>query len=484
MKRIFATGISQESNSFNPLKSKYEDFVIYKGQEFRNMPGVSALIKRGFAVETSIWAKAVPGGTLKFEDFIRLVDEMLSPLEKDKEGFDGVFLPMHGALDVEYIGSGETFITAKVREIVGPFVPISVALDMHANIPYSLANMCNIIYGFRTAPHIDVAETHVRAAELLMRAVEENVLPRTELIRIPLMMPGENMMSDSGMGKEIISTLPKLEQHSNVWCASYFVGMAWVDCPQNGAAVVLSGLGDMNTGVRAADELASFVWENRDKFEYFGLAVEPMEAVDFVIKNRSNGLVIVSDSADNVTAGASGCNALVLNLFLENNIEKTLFAAIIDPEAVKYASAHSVGDVINIKIGSAFDKNSETTMLKGAIIKNITKKSETDKPNSCVLSFNSIDILLFDKRKPVFTEETLNEHGLSLYNYEVLVVKQGYLSPELNEVAVSSVMALTTGNCNQKIERLSYKKIKRPIYPIDSAECVEANVRRRTRWLL
>jgi len=473
MKRIFATGISQESNSFNPLKSTYNDFIIYKDQAFRDMPGVAVLINNGFDVKTSIWARAVPGGTLNFDDFLRLVDEMLKPLEEDEGSFDGVFLPMHGALDVEHIGSGETFIASRVREIVGPHVPIAAALDMHANIPYGLASTCNIIYGFRTAPHIDVAETHIRAAEFLTRAVNEGVLPRTELIRIPFMMPGENFMTSSGMGKEVIDSLPRLEQYANVWCASYFVGMAWVDCPQNGAAVVLSGLGAMEDGLDAAKGLVNFVWDNRDRFKYQGLAMEPEEAVNFVIEHQSDRPVIVSDSADNVTAGAAGDNTAMLNLFLAAGIKNALFAAIIDPEGAVFAARHNVGDAIDIQIGGAFDKSSEKTMLDGALIKKITLAMEADKPNSCVLSYEGIDILLFDKRKPVFTEEVLNEHGLSLHDYNVLVVKQGYLSPELDKVAKNSVMALTLGNCNQKIERLSYKKIKRPMYPLDSVESVE-----------
>jgi len=470
MKRIFATGISQESNSFNPLKSTYDDFMIHKGQAFRNMAGVKTLISGGFEVIESIWARATPGGTLRFEDFMRLVDEMLAPLENDRIGFDGVFLPMHGALDVEHIGSGELFIANRIREIVGPKVPISAALDMHANIPYSLANACNIIYGFRTAPHIDVAETHVRAAELLMKAINENALPRTELIRIPLMMPGENMMSASGMGKEVIGALPGIEMCRDTWCASYFVGMAWVDCPQSGAAVVVSGLGAMDEGVGAAKELAAFVWDNRDEFKYSGLAAEPLEAVEFVAKNQASGLTILSDCADNVTAGAAGCNALMLKLFLAASIKNALFAAIIDPAAVALAAKHNIGDTIDIEIGAEFNALSEKVTLQGATIKKITSHDQADKPQSCVLSFQNIDILLFDKRKPVFMEETLNEHGLSLCDYEVLVVKQGYLSPELDAVAVSSVMALTPGNCNQKIERLTYKKVKRPIYPLDNVK--------------
>jgi len=481
MKRIFATGISQESNSFNPLKSNYADFIIYEGQEFRDMAGISALLDGGFDVVTSIWARAVPGGTLKLEDFLRLADKLLRPLEEDKLGFDGVFLPMHGALDVEHIGSGEAFIANRVREIVGPDVPISTALDMHANIPYALVNTCNIIYGFRTAPHIDMAETHIRAAELLMKAIDERIMPRTELVRIPLMMPGENMMSASGMGKEVIGTLPSIEDCADVWCASYFVGMAWVDCPQNGAAVVISGVGEMKDGIKSAQELAQFVWKNRDEFKYFGLAAEPKDAVRFAIEHQQNGLVIVSDSADNVTAGASGCNALMLKLFLETGMKNVLFAAITDPAAVELVATRDIGSTIDIQIGGAFDTQSEKVTLTNAVVKNITKNLSADKPNSCVLSANDIDILLFDKRKPVFTEETLNEHGLSVHDYCVLVVKQGYLSPELDALAINSVMALTPGNCNQKIERMTYNKIKRPMYPLDAAECVEEMFERKQK---
>ncbi|MCL2853268.1 MAG: M81 family metallopeptidase [Defluviitaleaceae bacterium] len=470
--RIFTTGISQESNSFNPLKSTYDDFVIYSGKEFRDTPGVAAIIEEGFDVAESIYARAVPGGTLRFDDFMRLVDEMLSPL-MDGGAFDGVFLPMHGALDVEYIGSGETYVVSRVREIVGPEVPISVALDMHANNTYTLIGLCNIMYGYRTAPHIDVAETHVRAAKLLIRALREGVMPHTEIIRIPYIMPGENMMTESGMGKQIIDFLPSIESEPGVWCASYFVGMTWVDCPQNGAAVLVTGVGDLSGGMERARELAQFVWDNRGDFKYQGTALEPEAAVEFVKSHKSGGLVILSDSADNVTAGAAGDNALMLNMFLRHKISGVLIAAITDPRAVEECSRHGAGSRIDIVIGSAFDKDSETCTIQGATIKKLTLDLPGDKPASAVLSCNGIDILLFSKRKPVPDEDVLSEHGLSLRDYNILVVKQGYLTPRLKEAAKHEVLALTPGNCYQLVERINFKKMRRPMYPLDAAECID-----------
>lgn len=469
MKRIFVTGISQESNSFNPLKSIYEDFMIIRDEELRARPGVKELIAAGFEVTASIYARAVPGGTLKFEDFTRLVEEMLAPLMAGGT-FDGVFLPMHGALDVEFIGSAETFIVTRVREMVGPDVPISVPLDMHANNTFTMIDQCNVIYGFRTAPHIDVEETHIRAAELLIRSLNENVLPHTEVIRIPYAMPGENMMPEYGIGKEVIAFLAEIEAQEDVWCASYFVGMTWVDCPQNGAAVIISGAGSLDRGMEKARELARFVWKNRDQFKYPGIAAEPEDAVAFVKEHRSDGPVIVSDSADNVTAGAAGDNACMLNLFLRHGIRHTLFAAITDPAAVEKCLQHNIGDIIDLKVGASIDARSESCFLAGAELKTITGGPENQ---SAVLSFQGIDVLLFKLRKPVPTEEVLNSHGLSLHDYQVIVVKQGYLTPELEDAAKHQVLALTPGNCDQRVERLQFKTIRRPMYPLDKAEDIE-----------
>jgi len=472
MRRVFVTGISQESNSFNPLKSTYEDFVIVKGEEFREMPGLRVLIDEGFEVVESVWARAVPGGTLRFGDFIRIVDEMLEPLIGDTVGFDGVFLPLHGALDVEHVGSGEAYVAARIREYVGPSVPISAALDMHANNMYTLAKLCNIMYGYRTAPHIDFVETHIRAAKLLVRAVRENVLPQTRVLRVPCVMPGENFMTASGLGKEVVEMLPSIEEESGVWCSSYFVGMVWVDCPQNGAAIVASGVGDMAAGMEKAAEIAKFVWENRDGFKYQGHAISPIEGVEFVKKHQGDGLVVISDSADNITAGGAGDNAYVFDLFVKRKISGALFCCIVDPIAVGKCAKYKVGDVLDIEIGGAFDENSTKVKLVGAAIKALTLDLVADKPRSVVLSYKGIDVLLFNKRKPVFSESTLNEHGLTRYDYEVLVVKQGYLEPEFNEAAVHQAMLYTTGNVDQCVERLPFKKLRRPMYPVDSASAI------------
>ena len=47
------------------------------------------------------------------------------------------------------------------------------------------------------------------------------------------------------------------------------------------------------------------------------------------------------------------------------------------------------------------------------------------------------------------------------------MVKIGYLQPELYDMQADWVMALTPGGVDQDLERLPYKRIARPMYPLD-----------------
>ena len=46
-------------------------------------------------------------------------------------------------------------------------------------------------------------------------------------------------------------------------------------------------------------------------------------------------------------------------------------------------------------------------------------------------------------------------------------MKIGYLQPELYDMRADWVMALTPGGVDQDLERLPYKGIQRPMYPLD-----------------
>ena len=48
-----------------------------------------------------------------------------------------------------------------------------------------------------------------------------------------------------------------------------------------------------------------------------------------------------------------------------------------------------------------------------------------------------------------------------------MVVKIGYLEPELYNMRADWLLALTPGGVDQDLERLGYKRIKHPMFPLD-----------------
>ena len=49
----------------------------------------------------------------------------------------------------------------------------------------------------------------------------------------------------------------------------------------------------------------------------------------------------------------------------------------------------------------------------------------------------------------------------------VIVVKLGYLEPEIRAIAKRSMLVLTDGSTNEIFTRLEYKELPRPMYPFD-----------------
>ena len=71
------------------------------------------------------------------------------------------------------------------------------------------------------------------------------------------------------------------------------------------------------------------------------------------------------------------------------------------------------------------------------------------------------------KRKPYHNEKDFIDLDLNPRETDIVVVKIGYLVPELYDMRKGWVMALTPGGVDQDLERLGYKHIKRPMFPLD-----------------
>jgi microcystin degradation protein MlrC len=95
------------------------------------------------------------------------------------------------------------------------------------------------------------------------------------------------------------------------------------------------------------------------------------------------------------------------------------------------------------------------------------KEGDQDAGIEVVLKVGSVRVIVTQKRKPYHYEKDFTDLGLNPREADIVVVKIGYLVPELYDMRGDWIMAQTPGGVDQDLERLGHKRIIRPMYPLD-----------------
>ena len=192
MARIAIGGFQHETNTFAPSRADYAAFeagggwpgvqygeTIFGAVEGANIPAagaIHALRALGHSLVGTAWGAASPSAHVTADAFERITGELVKRLEKAKP-VDGVYLDLHGAMVVETYDDGEGELLRRVREAVGPRVPVVASLDLHANVTRAMVERTDALVAYRTYPHVDMAETGARAARVLDQILRSGMRP-------------------------------------------------------------------------------------------------------------------------------------------------------------------------------------------------------------------------------------------------------------------------------------------------------------------
>ena len=343
---------------------------------------------------------------------------------------------------------------SEVRSIVGDSCIIAVCFDLHGNVTDEIINNINIFTAYRTAPHIDIESTYHRAAKLLTDAVNGDFRPEVVWSSIPVLVSGEMSSTFAEPCRSIYKQLEIFDQRKGVLDSNLMIGYVWADIKTAGASAVVT-CSDQQSGIEACTEIAYMYWNNRNKLNFDMHAGE----VDKVLKLIPEEFSIVADSGDNPTAGGVGDRADVLEVLIKRGIQKVLVAGIAAPGIIKELQTN--GPKL-ISIGNRLGGG-------GSIIKIKPEKNYIE--NECaVVIFQGITIVLTEQRRPFHNLRDFTDLGIDLSDFTLLVVKSGYLSPELQSLSAPSYLMLTDGAVCQNFDRLENKFRKRPLFPFENPE--------------
>ena len=472
--RIAICGLAIESSTFSPALTEEAAFHASVGPAIlANYPfftGSHSLRDRA-AWFGAVQGHALPGGAVTRDAYESLMRKTVDSLKKHLP-LDGLFFDIHGAMSVVGMKDAEGDMIARIRKVVGPKTLISTSMDLHGNVSWRLAQLSDLITCYRMAPHEDEMESKQRAVENLLTRLETGKgRPKYKAyINVPVLLPGEKTSTRIEPAKSIYAAIDPITHQPGIIDAAIWIGYAWADEPRNHAAVMVTG--DDQAAVKvAAESLASSFWAARKEFEFVAPTLSYEKAMDSALRSTRHPFFL-SDMGDNPTAGGAGDVSWTLSRILERKEFQRadgpalIYASLPGPELVAQAIKAGVGGSVDGTAGAAVDhRYAPPVRIKGIVT--AIRQGDMDAETEVVIRTGSVSVIVTKKRKPYHYEADFTRLGLEPRKAAIVVVKIGYLQPELYEMRADWIMALTPGGVDQDLERLPYKGIQRPMYPLD-----------------
>jgi microcystin degradation protein MlrC len=358
--RVALLGFSIECNKFAPSARK-EHFVARTYLEGSDIvtearaatptmlpetPGfVAAMDRAGPWLPIGVvLAMAEPNGPVEHGFFEELLDTMTRGL-KAALPLDGVYFCAHGAGVTTEEDDPEGVMFERIREVVGPDVPVVATFDLHANVSDRMVDMIDAFIGYRTNPHLDMRERGAEAAAALQELMAGTRTNRVRL-RLPIVPPTVTMLTAAGPYAEMIE-LGQKRMGPEIMNVSVMGGFAYGDTAKNGLSVIVTARGADENAKAAAEalarEIARYGWEQRARFYAHLTPLD--EAVETALaagRDPSLPSLCFADVADNPGGGGRGNTMYLLRAFAGAGVKGALFGIIYDPELAAEAYGHGL----------------------------------------------------------------------------------------------------------------------------------------------
>ncbi len=364
MSRIAFAGFMHETNTFAPQKADWDDFVraesfpgLTMGEDLFGVMAGKNIATAGFIGEARAsghelapiaWCCAVPSAHVTEHAFETFAEMLLTGLS-EAAPFDAVYLDLHGAMVCEHLEDGEGELLARVREQLGPDLPLVVSLDLHSNTTQQMFDNCDGLIAYRTYPHLDMADTGARAARYLHALLANPEEPPAKAHRaLPFLMPLTGQCTMVQPTRGAYDTLETLEAGPGVRSISFTPGFPPADIWHCGPVVVAYG-DDQAAADGAADALYETILAR--EVEYQVERLKPGRAVAQAIASNAHKPYVLADVQDNCGAGATSDTTGLLRALIEGGADGAVLGVLVDGETAAQAHAAGQGAEIDVILG-------------------------------------------------------------------------------------------------------------------------------------
>ncbi len=510
--RVAAAQIAHETNVFSAVKTDlaaFEASGIHIGQDVIETARdtntefwgfITGAEIQGFDLLPIVAVWATPSGLVTAEAIRHLTGLLTDGLRQTlADGpLDGVLLALHGAMVTEIDDDGEGYILQAVRDVVGPDVPVVATLDLHANISTRMVELADVLIGYDTYPHVDMAERAEEATSVLARLMRREIRP-TAALRKPPMLPTSQRMTTGRMPmRALIERAHRIEEDPRVIDVTVAGGFPLSDTEDAGFGILVTTDDDPDLAANLANELATEAWSLRDgflggvsSFEHAAELIRSLDSEEDVDMPVSGPLVLV-DIADNPWTGGPGDSVELLRFLFAHGVHGAAVALVRDPEVVQQAIASGPGSQIVVELGGKTDRLHGDPLPVRAHVKLLSDgRFVNDGPMMAGLTVDlgptalllcepasgtpapPVEVLVTTRAETPVDLNVFRCHGMEPTRHRVLGLKgKGHFRAAFEPIARRVVLVEGPGITGADLSRLTFRKVRRPIWPLDPAEAV------------
>ena len=497
--RILFAGLYHETHSFLEGLTGWKDFSVQRGDEMLGAKGDSSPLGGALAAAAELdWevvpvlnVHTLPGALVADEVFTRFWDEFrLVTTAELKRGLDGIYLVLHGAMACESIPDADGEFLERLAALpVAQGVPVFGVFDLHANFTARMAKHANGLVGYRENPHTDARESAVRAVHLLDRALRTGQRSKMFFAHPPIVWPPTGTATNADPMKSLLLLARSLEnRHPEFWEISVVGGFAFADTPETGVSFGIITTGTDEQAEAALAELCACALELAP---LGNVMEEPVAEVLLRIPADAAGLTVLAEPSDNIGGGAPGDGTGLLRALLEHNAQNAA-VCLCDSVAVEHLRLLRLGDRVTLALGGRGSRlDAGPLKLEVELLKLTDGRFELEDKQShlaaasgdwfdmgscAVVRHRGITILLTSNRTPPMDLGQWRHVGLPPEKFSIIGVKAAVAHRRAYDpIAARHYWVDTPGPCTSRLDALPYRKLRRPIYPLDPIDELKFN---------
>lgn len=476
--RVFIACLGTETNTFSPLPTGLETFeerMLFRGDATQRTPNLFSEPMHvwrklaeadGHEVVEGLAAFAEPAGLTVGSVFEQLRDELVAGL-KAAMPVDMVLLSMHGAMVADGYDDAEGEVIARVREVVGPDVPVGVEFDLHCQLTEQKVAAATAIVTFKEYPHIDAPDRAAEVYDLVKRTALGEICPvmsvwDTRMISV-WRTPQEPVRS-------FVDKMAGLEGRDGILSISFSHCFPWADLPDVSAKMLVIADGDAAKAAALAESLGREVWAMRNETHPVHDTID--EAIDFA-GGGHNGPVVCADVSDNAGGGAPGDSTFILKRLIERGVENVASGLYWDPVAARFCIEAGEGATLDLRLGGKCGPMSGDPVDLSVTVRGIRRGAEQSfgtakgsMGDAVWVSAGTIDLVIITRRTQCFHPDAFTQFGIDLATKRMVVVKSSqHFHAGFAPIASAVRYVAAPGAITPDFASLPFKRMTKPYWP-------------------